>query len=102
MNEFIVAGMGSALLSLILSFVPGAKDWYANNSPRVKQLIFGGLLAVGIVILFGMSCGGFMDVFNWGGVSCDEAGFTRLIQLAFVAYGSGVTTYRSTNKLLKR
>ena len=55
MNEFIVAGMGSALLSLILSFVPGAKDWYGKKSPRVKQLIFGGLLALGIVILFGMS-----------------------------------------------
>ena len=102
MNEFIIAGVASALLSLILSFVPGAKNWYGSKSPRVKQLIFGGLLALGVVILFGMSCGGFMGAFNWEGVSCDESGFTRLIQLAFVAYTSGVTTYRSTNKLINK
>ena len=99
MNEFIIAGVASALLSLVLKFVPGAKDWYGNKSPRVKQLIFGGSLAFGVVVIFLMSCGGLVAPFNWQGVSCDEAGFTRLIQLAFVAYSSGVVTYQSTKKL---
>ena len=101
MNQYIVAGVGSAILSLVLKFVPGAKDWYEPKSPRVKQLIFGGVLALGVGVLFGMSCGGFMSAFNWEGVSCDEAGFTRLIQLAFVAYTTGVVTHKSTNKLSK-
>ena len=99
MNEFIVAGVASAILSLVLKFLPGAKGWYEPKSPRVKQLIFGGFLALGVAALFGMSCGGFMGAFNWEGVSCDEAGFTRLIQLAFVAYTAGVVTHQSTKKL---
>lgn len=99
MNEFIVAGVASAILSLVLKFLPGAKEWYGKKSPRVKQLIFGGSLAVGVVVIFLMSCGGLIAPFNWEGVSCDEAGFTRLIQLAFVAYTSGTATYQSIKKL---
>ena len=98
MNLNMVAGMGAALLSLAFKFVPKLKDWYAKKSPRVKQLVYGGFLLVGIAFLFLLSCGGIMDVFNWPGVTCDESGFIRLAQLAFSAFAAGGATYIATSK----
>ena len=80
-NLSLTAG---TVLSLVFSYVPGAKGWYMQFDPQVKRLIMLGLIILSTGAVYGLAC------FGWGTelgitLSCDQAGLVGLLRQAVLA-----------------
>jgi len=94
----LIAG---AVLSLVFSYIPGAKGWFMGFEPEIKRLIMLGLILVSAAAVFGLSCLG------WGidlgiNLSCNRSGLLGMVQqivIAIIANQSiyAISPHRSTH-----
>ena len=85
----LIAG---TFLSLIFSYIPGAKGWFMQFEPEVKRLIMLGLIILSAAVVFGLSCLG------WGfelGITpvCDQTGLLGLVQQIVIAIIANQSIY---------
>jgi hypothetical protein len=85
----LIAG---TFLSLVFSYIPGAKDWFKQFEPEIKRLIMLGLILVSAAAVFGLSCMG------WGidlgiNLSCNRSGLLGLIQQIVIAIIANQSIY---------
>ena len=85
----LIAG---TFLSLIFSYIPGAKDWFMQFEPEVKRLIMLGLILISSAVGFGLSCLG------WGfdlgiNLSCDQSGLLGLVKQIVIAIIANQSIY---------
>ena len=74
LSSEMLVGIAGVVLSLLFSYIPGLRTWYAGLVTETKQLIMLGLLVVVTGAVFGLSCGGYID-----SVACDKNGVISLI-----------------------
>ena len=94
--EVLLAG-GSALLSLAFNLIPKAGGWFDGLPTLVKRLVMAGFVAVWTGAIYGLACAGLLDALNWS-VTCDAAGFSKLLGLFFAAVGINQATFWLTPK----
>lgn len=81
--------LAGALLALLFGYAPGLRDWYEALEPTRKALVMAGLLLLAALLLYGAACYTPWQV----GVTCDEAGFWRLVELFLAALVANQATY---------
>ena len=84
----VFAGLG---LSLMFSYIPGAKAWYGVLDGQRKALVMLALLLVASIVIYGLSCVGYATA-----VSCNENGLLELGELFFAALVANQMTYNLT------
>jgi len=77
----LIAG---TVLSLIFSYIPGAKRWYLQFNGQAKRLIMLGLIGLSAGVIFGLSCLGWGSEFGIT-LSCDQAGLFGLVRQVVLA-----------------
>lgn len=85
-------------LSLVLAYVPGIKTWYDPLEAQVKASIMAGLLLLVAIAVFGLSCGGFVQL----GVTCDKQGIVGLVQIYIMALIANQGTFLIAVKPFKQ
>lgn len=87
----IAAGV---LLSLALSYLPGVRGWYADQSPEKRALVVLACLLVVGLLAFGISCAGLQAV-----VECSQPGAWSLARAFVAAAIANQTTYSLTKRI---
>ena len=77
----LIAG---TVLSLIFSYIPGAREWYLQFNGQAKRLIMLALISLSAGIIFGLSCLGWGSEFGIT-LSCDQAGLFGLVRQVVLA-----------------
>lgn len=88
-DQTLLAGLAGVLISLVFSYVPGAKSWFAARQSVEKRLIMLGMLLLASLLLMAATCANLYDV----GLSCDQQGVTDLVRLFLVAFVANQSTY---------
>lgn len=83
MTVELLSSVAGIILSLIFSYVPGAKDWFNSLMPDYKRLVMLGILFGVSLAIFGISCTTFAQYFGIVGL-CDEAGAVVILK-AFIS-----------------
>lgn len=84
--EFI-AGAAGALISLIFSYLPGLRTWYAEKSATFKRLFMLGVVVLTSAGIFGLGCANILST----NLVCSKQG---ILQLAIVI-GTALITNQS-------
>jgi hypothetical protein len=92
-----LAGIAGVILSLVFSYVPGAKDWFAKLDGTKKRLFMLGALLVSSLVVVGLVCSGFGQDFGLA-VVCDRSGLVRVVSAFFFAAIANQTTYALSPK----
>ena len=87
-SELIVSIAG-IVLSLLFSYIPGLRTWYAALVVETKQLIMLGLLVVVSGSIFALGCYGILST----GIACDKYGIIALVQMLIVGVVSNQAAY---------
>ena len=82
----------ASLLSLLFSYVPGFKDWYAPKDPYLKRLIMLALVIVAAMGAFSFACAGLADDFSVK-VSCDALGAWGLVRAVIAAVAANQAVF---------
>lgn len=85
----LIAG---TVLSLIFSYIPGAKEWFLQFNGQGKRLIMLALISLSAGIVFGLSCWG------WGfefGITliCNQTGLFGLVRQVVLAIIANQSIY---------
>jgi len=93
-----VSSLAGVLLSLVFSYVPGAKQWYgALDGPR-KRLVMLGFLALATALVLAVVCSGFGHDFGLV-LACDRSGFVAAVKAFGAAAVANQTTYLLSPKV---
>jgi len=90
-SEMLVAVAG-VVLSLLFSYVPGLRTWYAALKSEIKQLIMLGLLAVVSGAIFALGCFDILSI----GITCDKYGAISMVWMFIAALVANQATYSIT------
>ena len=88
-----ISGIAGVLLSLVFSYVPGAKAWFeklTGDQKRLVMLVTCLLVPLGMI---GLSCAGLGADFGLT-VTCDRAGFVELAKAFAVAAIANQAAYQ--------
>ncbi len=94
MTSEILIGISGAVLSLLFSYIPGLRFWYAGLVGETKQLIMLGLLVLTTGAVYALSCAGVINV----GVACSKEGIIALVKLLILGIVANQSTYLITPK----
>ena len=84
MTTTVLLNFAAALLSFAFRYIPSADGWWANQTKIVKRLIMALLVVASGGLIYGMSCLGWTQAFNWS-LACNEDGLQQIINLVFAA-----------------
>lgn len=84
----VLSGFAGALLAMLFEYVPGLAGWYEPLLPEHKRLIMLGVLIVVSVVIFALSCGGYVS-----GPECSDSGALGLLWMILVAIGINQGTH---------
>jgi hypothetical protein len=87
-SEMLV-GIAGVVLSLLFSYIPGLRTWYAALITETKQLIMLGLLVLVTTAIFVLGCYGILST----GIACDKSGAIALVQMLIVGIVSNQAAY---------
>lgn len=87
-SELLVS-LAGVVLSLLFSYIPGLRVWFAALVSEKKQLIMLGLIVVVSGGVFGLGCAGILDI----GLACDKGGVIALIKLLVAGIIANQATY---------
>lgn len=90
-SEMIVAIAG-VVLSLLFSYIPGLRVWFAGLVAEKKQLIMLGLLVLVSGGVFALGC---FDIIQTG-ISCDKPGIISLVFMLISGIVANQATYLIT------
>lgn len=87
-SELIVSIAG-IVLSLLFSYIPGLRTWYAALITETKQLIMLGLLILVTAAIYALGCYGILDT----GIVCGKEGIIALVQMLVYGLVSNQAAY---------
>lgn len=90
-SELIVSIAG-IVLSLLFSYIPGLRTWFAALVTETKQLIMLGLLVLVTGAIYALGCYGVLDT----GIECGKAGVIALVQMLILGVVSNQAAYLIT------
>lgn len=96
-NETTIAAVAGILLSLLFSYVPGARDWFDMLEGTHKRLVMLGLLAVASIGIFVLGCAGVIE-----GLPCTQDGAVGVLKLFIAAMVTNQTAYTISPKGKKK
>ena len=88
MTSELLAGAAGVLMSLIASYVPGVREWFAALEATRKRLVMLGALAAVAVLSTVLSCAGVLSV-----VECNQGGVVALVTNFLAALVANQSTY---------
>lgn len=91
----ILAASGGLLLSLILSYAPGVRQWFGELDPQKKALVNLGCVIVIAIGVFALGCFGVID----GVVQCKVQGAKELIDAVLAVAVGNMTVYGLTKRI---
>lgn len=98
MTSATLSLIAGTLLSLIFSYVPGARDRFDPLNPTHKRLIMLGLLMISAASVYGVSCLGWGA--SWGiTIVCDRAGALTLLEQLILAIIANQSVYALSPRL---
>lgn len=86
--DYLVAAAAVAL-SMLFSYVPGLRTWYAGMGDEIKRLIMLGLLVAVSALFFGLGCAGLFET----NVACDAAGALVMVKYLLIAIVANQSAY---------
>ena len=89
----LIVGAAGVVLSLVFSYIPGLRTWYAGLKDEIKRLIMLGLLLLTAGAIFGLICYGLIVS---GNIACDKNGIIGLVKLFVLALIANQSTYLIT------
>jgi len=84
------------VLSLIFSYLPGAKGWYESLTTDYKRVVMLFGLALITAAAYGLACAG-----QYGGLTCDQPGLASAVQIFIAALIANQATYLISPKPAK-
>lgn len=88
-NSEVIVGIAGVVLSLLFSYIPGLRVWFAGLVTETKQLIMLGLLIVVSGAIFALGCYGVIDT----GIACDKNGAISLVFMLISGVIANQATY---------
>ena len=85
----ILVSIAGVVLSLLFSYIPGLRVWFASLVSEKKQLIMLGMLVLVTAGAFGLGCAGVLDI----GLPCDKGGVISIVRLLILAVIANQSTY---------
>lgn len=88
MTNELLSGAAGVALSLVLSYLPGAREWYADLDGTRKRVVM--LLAL-LAVAAGstaLSCAGIVNT-----MTCDQGGIVALAKALLAALVANQSTY---------
>lgn len=85
----IIVGAAGVILSLLFSYIPGLRVWFAKLVSETKQLIMLGLLILVTGAIFALGCFGVAEF----GVACDKNGAIELVWMLIAGVIANQSTY---------
>ena len=85
----LIVGIAGIVLSLLFSYIPGLRVWYAGLVSEKKQILMLGLIALVTIGIGIVGCLGFIAT----GISCDKAGIIALVKMFFAGIIANQATY---------
>ena len=110
MDGTTLSTVASAVLSIGFSYVPRMRDWYeklgvntdgSDDGGTTKRLVMLVLLAMVVLVVFGLSCAGLGAGFELS-VTCDQPGATGLVKALVFAIAANQGTYMLTKRSKRR
>ena len=93
MSVELISALAGIVLSLLMEFVPGFKDWYDKQSEQYKRLFMVAALFVVVAGAFGLSCAGLLGLFPCTGMG---------VWLAVQAFIAALVANQSVHLVLKK
>jgi len=85
----LIAG---TFLSLVFSYIPGARGWFMQFSPEIKRLVMLAIIILTGCILYGLACLEWAS--DWGiTLSCDQTGLLGLVEQIVIAIIANQSIY---------
>lgn len=81
--------LAASILSLLFSYVPGLNTWFAGMDGTFKRLAMLLLMAITAGAIYGLGCAGVLS----SGITCDQAGLTKLVYMFVLAVIANQATY---------
>jgi len=100
MDVQTLSSVAGAVLSLIFSYIPGAKQWYGALDGTYKRLVMALLLALTAAVVYALSCTGWAHEFGLV-VTCDRQGLAALLRAFLSALVANQATYLISPKGLE-
>jgi len=88
----MLVGVSGVVLSLLFSYIPGLRVWYAGLVSETKQLIMLGLILVISGAVFVLGCNGILAT----NIQCDKSGIVSFVFIVITAIISNQATYSIT------
>jgi len=99
-GTYLAAIVGS-LLSLLFSYFPKLKDWYAKLDGYGKRFVMLLLLILVAAAVFGISCAHLGDIIQVE-ITCDTAGAWGLVRAVIAALAANQATFLISPKSKQR
>lgn len=91
-SSAVLASITAIVLSLLFSYIPGLRTWYAGKSDEFKKLFMLGLLAVVSGSIFALGCFNLLAV----DLTCDKDGAIKLVTMFVLALTANQATFMIT------
>ncbi len=84
MEMDITSAIAGAVISLVFSYAPKAKEWFAALETTQKRLFMLVALVIAALVQLALACSGLAADFGFS-ATCDRSGFVALIRAFFAA-----------------
>lgn len=89
LSSEMIVGVAGMALSVLFSYVPGLRGWYASLQTEYKQLIMLGLVVLTTASIFALDCYGVISTT----ASCDKDGIISLVWMLVLGLTSNQAAY---------
>ena len=89
-----LAMIAGVILSLIFSYIPGARNWFDQYAPEAKRLIMLTLLAIVAGSSYGLACAGILT-----GIACTVPGAIDVVWTLILAVIANQAAYSISPKV---
>ena len=88
----MLVGIAGVTLSLLFSYIPGLRTWYAALIDETKKLLMLGMIVLVSGAIFGLGCYGILST----GIACDKYGIISLVWMIVLGLTSNQAAYMIT------
>lgn len=91
MDATALGAISGVVLSLVFSYIPGLKEWFAKLPANYKQAVMGGLLVVIAGVIVGLSCANLVIY-----ITCNKEGILGFVNVLIAALVANQSMYLIT------